>query len=71
MLHKSIFHITFATLLKKSGSLAKLVEHDTLNVGVVGSSPTGTTDKRSITDGLSIALFLCAPKIERGKLSFI
>ena len=41
-------------------------EHDTLNVGVVGSSPTGTTDKRSITDGLSIALFLCVPKIEQG-----
>ena len=66
MLHKSIFRITFATLLKKTGSLAQLVEHDTLNVGVVGSSPTGTTDKRSITDGLSIALFLCVPKIEQG-----
>ena len=47
-------------------SLLMFGEHDTLNVGVVGSSPTGTTDKRSITDGLSIALFLCAPKIEQG-----
>ncbi len=28
------------------GSVAQLVEHDTLNVGVVGSRPTGTTQMR-------------------------
>lgn len=32
---------------KKNGSVAQLVEHDTLNVGVVGSRPTGTTEKRT------------------------
>lgn len=31
---------------KETGSVAQLVEHDTLNVGVVGSRPTGTTGKR-------------------------
>ncbi len=31
-----------------NGSVAQLVEHDTLNVGVVGSRPTGTTQKISI-----------------------
>ena len=29
------------------GSVAQLVEHDTLNVGVVGSSPTGTTKNKA------------------------
>ena len=41
---------TFATLLQKAtrlDSLAQLVEHNTFNVGVPGSSPGGFTEKPS------------------------
>ena len=47
-LDKWNFRFTFADVLPNDGSLAQLVEHDTLNVGVVGSSPTGTTKKAYI-----------------------
>ena len=40
-----MYEIIFVDLPLQNGSVAQLVEHDTLNVGVVGSSPTGTTDK--------------------------
>lgn len=42
---------------KENGSVAQLVEHDTLNVGVVGSRPTGTTDKKDINHYLIAVLF--------------
>ena len=48
---KSRFYLQFTSCYKyictdfqKNGSVAQLVEHDTLNVGVVGSIPTGTTN---------------------------
>ena len=40
---------TFATLFQKASrldSLAQLVEHNTFNVGVLGSSPRRITEKR-------------------------
>ncbi len=48
---KCRFYLQFTSCYKyicidfqKNGSVAQLVEHDTLNVGVVGSIPTGTTN---------------------------
>ena len=34
-------------ITENTASLAQLVEHDTLNVGVQGSSPWGSTTKKS------------------------
>ena len=39
-------------------SLAQLVEHDTLNVGVQGSSPWGGTKQKTDNQWLSVFLFL-------------
>ena len=44
-LHSTKKVATFATLLESTDSLAQLVEHNTFNVGVVGSSPTRITNK--------------------------
>ncbi len=41
---------------QRSRSVAQLVEHDTLNVGVVGSRPTGTTGTKGHQ-----SLFGCCP----------
>ena len=41
---RSEFLSTFAVPKRSSASLAQLVEHDTLNVGVQGSSPWGSTN---------------------------
>ena len=38
-------------------SLAQLVEHDTLNVGVQGSSPWGGTKQKTDNQWLSVFLF--------------
>lgn len=44
-----------------NGSVAQLVEHDTLNVGVVGSIPTGTTKTGfAIESGFSFMYFKCS-----------
>ena len=45
-LHSTKKVATFATLLESTDSLAQLVEHNTFNVGVLGSSP------RRITEGI-------------------
>jgi hypothetical protein len=38
---------TFADLLRKENDfVAQLVEHNTFNVGVLGSSPSGITEKQ-------------------------
>ena len=50
-------YITFAPAIVKiaNASLAQLVEHDTLNVGVQGSSPWGGTEEKNE----SSSLFFC------------
>ena len=42
-LHSTKKVATFATLLESTDSLAQLVEHNTFNVGVLGSSPRRIT----------------------------
>ena len=41
---------------RRYASLAQLVEHDTLNVGVLGSSPRGSTKKTDISIEISVFL---------------
>ena len=41
--------------MQEDDSVAQLVEHNTFNVGVLGSSPSGITQKR---DSLMIVSFL-------------
>ena len=48
-----------ATANHYDASLAQLVEHDTLNVGVLGSSPRGSTSKRRLFRS-SLFLRVCA-----------
>ena len=56
------FFATFAALtgvFSSAGSLAQLVEHNTFNVGVSGSSPERATDKeRESTERRFSLLFL-------------
>ena len=47
-LHSTKKVATFATLLESTDSLAQLVEHNTFNVGVVGSSPTRITENQAV-----------------------
>ena len=54
-LHSTKKVATFATLLESTDSLAQLVEHNTFNVGVLGSSPSGITERQPIIDRLSAA----------------
>ncbi len=35
--------------VKRTDSVAQLVEHNTFNVGVLGSNPSGITGKKSFT----------------------
>jgi hypothetical protein len=54
---KTLGRIEIALFLhsqKWSDSVAQLVEHDTFNVGVLGSSPSGITK-----NGEKIAVFFC------------
>ncbi len=44
-LHSTKKVATFATLLESTDSLAQLVEHNTFNVGVLGSSPRRITEQ--------------------------
>ena len=43
----------------KDASLAQLVEHDTLNVGVLGSSPRGSTESRMTSQSSGFFVFGC------------
>ena len=49
----AIFDIscTFADLFKENDFVAQLVEHNTFNVGVLGSSPSGITKNHSEMSG--------------------
>ena len=52
---------TFAPAFRKSGtvdSVAQQVEHNTFNVGVLGSSPSRVTTKKSLIDYWSVGDFL-------------
>ncbi len=58
-LHSTKKVATFATLLESTDSLAQLVEHNTFNVGVLGSSPRRITNKTSqIANQQQFGLFL-------------
>ncbi len=46
-LHSTKKVATFATLLESTDSLAQLVEHNTFNVGVLGSSPRRITKRKA------------------------
>ena len=53
----TILHITTI----HNGSIAQLVEHNTFNVGVMGSSPVGITNQADICLGLcvSFSVIIC------------
>ena len=58
-MHNIKFRATFASLFTRStngDSLAQLVEHNTFNVGVLGSSP------RRITEGIGKVLQIAETK---------
>ena len=64
-LQKNWERIEFALFLhsqKRDDSVAQLVEHDTFNVGVLGSSPSGITKTSDKIRGFFIAVF--NPKIK-------
>ena len=53
------------TFALANASLAQLVEHDTLNVGVLGSSPRGSTATKAVRNGclffVKIPLYMYSP----------
>ena len=55
-MHNPNYQHTFAALLRKEDSLAQLVEHNTFNVGVLGSSPKRIT-KAKVSKSNSFADF--------------
>ena len=58
-LQRKTGHVPVVFKFEKDDSLAQLVEHNTFNVGVVGSSPTRITDKISqVVELQLLGLFL-------------
>ncbi len=58
-LQRKTGHVPVVFKFEKDDSLAQLVEHNTFNVGVVGSSPTRITNKISqIANIQQFGLFL-------------
>ena len=55
-MHKKILIYTFAT--QYGDPLAQLVEHNTFNVGVSGSSPERVTERGQVFAGLFLFLYL-------------
>ena len=55
---------TFAPAIRKNAqrfdSLAQQVEHNTFNVGVLGSSPKRITERRDLKESLSFSKLLIA-----------
>ena len=59
-LQKNWERIEFALFLhsqKRDDSVAQLVEHDTFNVGVLGSSPSGITKASDFSEAFLYLLF--------------
>ena len=58
-LHSTKKVATYATHLESTASLAQLVEHNTFNVGVLGSSPRRITNKTLKIKQLDKNLIAC------------
>ena len=62
---KTLGRIEFALFLhsqKRDDSVAQLVEHDTFNVGVLGSSPSGITKNGEVSSAVFFIYFICGIK---------